>query len=285
MINPFNPVESFKQAIREWFSEIATEAASSAFEFLGTYVIAITDLDKIPSIRTLIEWSQMGAGILVMIFLMKRIIDALKGEALNEGEANFAEIVGSAAISMALIFATPYLIEKFMLTINNAVVKSITDLGIDVTLGNQVIGMFAPDGELALASLHIILMILIWAVAFLIFSIAGAIRYVDLAVVMIMGPLAATAYTNRSEVYRTYWVEAVAVIFTQCIHVLLAYFMIQWASQGTLLGIVGSIAGAVVAIRGPKTLRQFLYTSGAGGAVTGAGRFAFYKMMMRNVGR
>ncbi|MEW9673608.1 conjugal transfer protein TrbL family protein [Ammoniphilus sp. 3BR4] len=283
--NWFDPVDKFNEAIRELFANLATEAASAAFDFLGEYVIAITDLNKIPNLDTLIEWSQWAAGVLMMIFLLKRIMDALKGEALMEGEANWAEIIGSAAISTALIFATPYIIKNFLIEINNAIVQSITGLGIQVDMSSlEIIHLFAPSG-LTQETGKIIFMTLMWAIAFLIFSIAGAVRYVDLAIVLIMGPLAATCYTNRSEVYANYWVEAISVIFTQCIHVLLAYLMLQWSATGTLLGICGSIAGAVVAIRGPHTLRQFLYSTGTGSGAVGMGRLAFYKLVMQNAGR
>ena len=137
--------------------------------------------------------------------------------------------------------------------------------------------------DLSVASLHLIFMALIWAIALLVFAVVGALRYIELGIVLIMGPLAASTYVNRSGVLQTYWTEATAVIFTQIAHVILAYWVIQWSSAGTVWGLVSSIAAAGISIRGPQVLRQFLYSSGAGGAITGASRFAVYKAMMPKV--
>lgn len=281
-----NPVENFKRAMREWLSEIATGFASFAFEILGEYVIKVTDLSKIPDIYLLLSWSQLAAGGLIILFFIKRVAEGIKAEIFDEDPPNYSEIIGSTVIAASLVFATPFIIERFLIPINNMIVDSIVSLGIDVNvMGNEILDKYTATGSFAAAGIHIIFMILIWAIAFLVFAVAGAIRYVDLGILFIMGPLTATSYTNRSQVYSTYWVEATAIIFTQSIHTLLAYLMLSWASDGTLLGIIYSIAGAVVALRGPQVLRQFIYKSGVGGMASGGSRFAAYKLMMKNIGK
>lgn len=281
-----DPVANFKKAVRGFLSDLATDFANFAFEGMYKYVVAVTDLSKIPNLQTLISWSQTAGGSLVTLFFLKRVVEGMKNEATGEDSTNFAEIIGSTVIAFALVFATPYMIEYLIIPINNLGVQSIVNLGIDVNIaGNDFLDRYTVGADLALASLHIIFMVLVWVIAILVFAVAGAIRYVDLAIVMVMGPLVATSYTNRSQVYATYWVEVVSVIFTQCIHALLCYLILQWSSGGTLMGIIFAIAGAVVAIRGPQVLRQFLYSSGAGSGAVGAGRMAAYKMLIKGVGK
>ncbi|MFE8703900.1 conjugal transfer protein TrbL family protein [Cytobacillus sp. FJAT-54145] len=275
-----DPVANFKKGLREWFSELTTSFATAAFEYMGEFIIAQTNLSKVPNLNTFVNWAQWAGGSLAIFFFIKRVVEGIKDNITGENEPNFAEMIGSLAISMALIFATPKIVYMFI-SINNQVVKSITDLGINVNLGgNEILDKYTANGDLALVQLHLLFMTLVWAISFLVFAIVGALRYIELAIVLIMGPIVSTTYVNRSGVLQTYWTEVVAIVFTQVAHVLLAYWIVQWSSAGTTWGLVSSIASAFISLRGPQILRQFIYSSGAGGAVSGASRFAVYKAMM-----
>lgn len=278
-----DPVANFKKGLREWFSELATSFATAAFEYMGDFIVSQTDTSKIPNIKTFVSWSQWSAGSLVLFFFIKRVVEGIRDNLTGEAEPNFAEMVGSAALSTVMIFATPKVVYMFI-DINNLVVKGITDLGIKVNLaGNEYIDKFTANGDLALVNLHMLFMILVWAIAIMVFAIIGALRYVEIGFILVMGPLSASTYTNRSGVLQTYWTEAIAIIFTQVAHVILAYWIIQWSSAGTIWGLVSSIAGAFISLKGPQILRQFLYSSGTGGIVSGTSRFAIYKAMMPRV--
>lgn len=271
-----NPGKMMQEAIIEFFNALASSVASAAFDLLSDYVIAITDIGKIPSIDMFMNWSKWGAGTLGTVFFLKRLLEAYRDDLTGESTPNVAEIVGSFVISMALVFATPYIILEYLIPINNQIVSAVGDLGISLNVYDDVEDFMMNDEEL-----HFTFLFLVWGIALISFSISGAIRYVDLAILLIMGPIVATTYVNRSQVYATYWTEAVAVIFTQSIHMVLAYFVMHWAAEGTFLGICFSLAGAIVALRGPQVLRQFIYGSGAGGMVSGVSRFAAYKVMMK----
>jgi hypothetical protein len=278
-----DPVANFKKGLREWFSELATSFATFAFELLGQFITQTTDLSKIPNLNLLIKASQGAAGSILTFFFIKRIVEGLRDQMTGEGEPNFAEIIGSTVVSAALVFATPQII-KVLLYINNITVQWVTSLGINVNIaGSDVLDKFTATGDLSAASLHIIFMSLIWAIAFLIFAVMGAMRYVELGFILIMGPLSATAYTNRSNAYGSYWMEAIPVIFTQIPQILIAYWIIQWSSAGTVWGMVSAIAGALISLRGPTIVRRFIYSSGTGGAVMGASRMYAYKAMMPKV--
>lgn len=276
-----NPSKMMEDAIVNFINKMISDFASAGFELLGEYVIGITDISKIPSINTLMYWAQLAAASLGTLFFIKRLMEALRNEITDEAVANPAEIIGSFVVSIALVFATPYLIIQYIIPINNLLVKSITQLGISLEMYDSFIDIMIGLDE----GLHITFLLLVWVIAFIAFSIVAAIRYVDLAIILIMGPIVATTYTNRSQVYATYWTEAISVIFIQSIHVLLAYFIIQWAADGTFMSTIFSLAGVIVALRGPQVLRQFLYSSGTGGLVQGAGRFAAYKFLMKGAGR
>lgn len=276
-----NPSKMMEEAIINFINRMISDFASAGFELLGEYVIGITDINKIPSINTFILWSQMAASSLGSLFLIKRLMEAFRNELTDENSSNLAEIIGSYVISMALVFMTPYLITNYLISINNLFVKSVTNLGIKVSMYEDFVdAMIGMD-----QGLHITFMMLAWVIAFIAFSIVAAIRYVDLAIVLIMGPLVATTYTNRSQVYATYWTEVISVVFVQSVHIVLAYFIIQWAADGTFMSTCFSLAAAVVALRGPQVLRQYLYASGTGGMMQGAGRMAAYKLLMKGASR
>jgi hypothetical protein len=276
-----DPIENFKKGMREWFSELATSFATAAFEYLGDFILSTTALEKVPNLETLVSWSQMAGGCLVSFFFIKRVVEGLRDNLTGEGEPNFAEILGSTVVASALVVATPTIVRMFI-SLNNMIVSGLTSsLSINVNIaGSEILDKYTASGDLALANLHVIFMLLVWAIAFLVFSIIGALRYVELAILLVMGPISASAYVNRSSAYATYWQEAISVIFTQVAHVILAYWTIQWSSAGTFWGLISSIASAFIALRGPQVLRTYLYSSGTGSMITGVSRIAMYKAMM-----
>ncbi|MDZ5813094.1 hypothetical protein U4E84_17310, partial [Halorubrum sp. AD140] len=211
-----NPVETMNEMIVDFLNTLATSFASWAFDWLGEFIIKQTDLSKVPNLELLVSWSQYSAGALIVFFFVKRLIEGARDDATGEDEPNYAEIIGSTAVSMVLVWAIPEIIHM-LISVNNLVVASITDLGIDTDIGSRGEGMvedlIGPNPRMA--TINVILLALIWVICILIFAIVGAIRYVELALCLIIGPLAATAYTNRSQVFSSYITESIAVIFTQ----------------------------------------------------------------------
>jgi len=281
-----NPEKQFKKAMKAFIGQVTQDFANSALKFMYDYVLKLTDISRIKNIYKLLNWSKLAAGSLATIFFIKRLMMALRDTLTDESTPNWSEILGSYVVAVALIFATPYIILHYMIPINNDVVKSISSLGIDVKLvGQKWHTGWWNNADIQSMGYNILFMGLVWAISMLVFAISGAIRYVDLAIVLLLGPLVSSSYTNRSQVYATYWTEATAVIFTQSLHALLAYLVFQWSADGTLLGIVFAIAGSIVALRGPQAIRQFIYTSGTNSFAQGAGRMATYKFMMKSAGR
>ncbi len=276
-----DPSKMMEKAVVNFLNKMISDFASQGFDLLSEYVISVTNINKIPSIQTFMTWSQMAASSLATLFFVKRLMEAMRDELTEEGTPNIAEILGSYVVSLALVFATPYLITNFLIPINNAFVRSVTGLGIRVRMYDDFIDVMIGYDQ----GLHITFLLLVWVIAFIAFTIVAAIRYVDLAIILIMGSLVATTYTNRSQVYATYWTEVISVVFIQSVHIVLAYFIIQWASEGTFMSTIFSLGATIVALRGPQVLRQFLYTSGTGGLVQGAGRFAAYRFLMKGAGR
>lgn len=276
----FDPAKIMEDSIISFINHMISDFASQAFNMLGEYVISLTDIKKIPSIDTFMSWSKLAAASLATIFFVKRLGEALRDELTGENTPNIAEIIGSYVIALVLTQATPYIITKFIIPINNYFIQSVTSLGINVKLYQNFVDVMVLDESWAIT-----FMLLVWVIAFLAFSIVAAIRYVDLAIVLIMGPLIATSYTNRSQVYATYWIEVVSVVFIQSVHIVLAYFIIQWASDASFMGLIFSLAAIIVSLRGPQVIRQFLYQSGTGGMMSGAGRMAAYRFMMKGVGK
>jgi|GEM_PF-2778331 len=275
-----NPIETINKAIVGFLVSIATGFASWAFGLLGDLVVAQTDISKIPNISTFISWAKYSAGSLIIFFFIKRIVEGLRDNATGEGEPNYAEMIGSTAVSMALVWVIPEVVYT-LIRVNNQIVQAITSIGIKVDgdYGVAIIeDMVGPNPTLAV--IHIVLIAIIWVICVVIFAIMGAVRYVELGILLIMGPIAATGYANRSQIVGTYMTEAVAIIFTQVAHVILAYWIIQWSAIGDFWGLLSAIGAVFVSIKGPQVLRQYIYNSGTGSAVGNISRMAIYRKMM-----
>lgn len=108
-----DPSKMMEKAIVNFLNKMISDFASQGFELLSEYVIGVTNINKIPSIKTFMAWSQLAASSLATLFFVKRLMEAMRDELTEEGTPNIAEILGSYTVSLALVFATPYLITNF----------------------------------------------------------------------------------------------------------------------------------------------------------------------------
>ncbi|MFB9749910.1 hypothetical protein, partial [Leifsonia shinshuensis] len=158
-----DPVQTMNDAIVEFLNNIATSFASLAFEWLGDFIIATTDISRIPNIDLFITWGQYTGGALITFFLVKRVVEGLRDDMTGEGEPNYAEILASAALSMALVWAIPEII-LMLIHINNLIVSGITSVGIDADLGGREVVEEFVGKDPTSASIHLIIMALIWVI-------------------------------------------------------------------------------------------------------------------------
>lgn len=274
----FNPVEFVRKLIGFVVDAIVKEIVDA----IGQWVVdSLVDFIKAPTKMTkpfnvdlqgMFEFFQNTAFALLMIFFMIRIMNGLKDNLTGENEPNFAEILGSFVIATGLIFATPYILEKFLVPANNAIIQEITEKYSNVKLEkgaefSTVVNLDEVDIDIwAKVVLRIVMLIV-----FIFFVIAGAIRYVELILLYFIGPLIATTYINRSDLYRSYWLECIAVVFTQALHFFLLALALNLLKDGIeddISKVILAVAVVVVGVRGPQVLRQYIYSTGSTGIVS-----------------
>ena len=108
------------------------------------------------------------------------------------------------------------------------------------------------------------LMFLILIVAIFVLGIAGAIRYIETLIAILISPLVALSLINNSDGLQVWLRELIAIIFTQTIHFLILQILLSIIGgvENITLMIVLSIGTIAVGLRGPQILRQYLYRTG-----------------------
>lgn len=269
------------EQLREMLGDIISSLVQSGMQFAAKYISNPTNLNKIPFLNDLITGSQLLGNLLVALFFYKRVLEAMRNDVTEEETVNWAEIIGSTAISLGLVNVTPFMVKKYLIPISNEVLLWLSKFPINVHIpGNKIIDIFAPGGSIAMVALDILLMLLVWSVGIVALGIASMIRYGQLALLIIAGPIVAASYVNRSEVYKTYWVELVSVTFTQCIHMLMFLLIMSTVVKGSFEYLLMSFGFMVVAITGPAAFKQVLHSSGTKRGMGMAAQFAVYRVMM-----
>jgi hypothetical protein len=283
-----------KQTINDWFQSFFSDLATSLYkigtQLLRQYLAQSTDLNQLPKVWEILQWTQLGAQVLATIFLLIRLFQAVRDVVTGEAEPNYAEIIGSFILTFALIFATPYIVTHFFFKVNNAVLASLPALGISLSFPDKGVTDLLTDPMMGLDKQAVVtaLMGLIWSLGYFAFALVSAIRYAEIAGLLVLGPLLATSVLGRSDAYRVYWMETAAVVFLQPFHFLLAYWILSSLDKG-IMGVIFSLGCSVIGIRGPHLLRQWMYGAGTRGtligAIGGARRLDVYPYLIKHVGR
>jgi len=150
-------------------------------------------------------------------------------------------------------------------------ISSITGSSIDVGALKSIL--------ITTTSMFGLVLALIWGVGFLLLAVAGAIRYIELIIAILLAPLAALSVVRGNNALTTWTADTVAIVFTQSIHVLLLQFLIIIITNtsGIMMYFL-SFAVMSIILRGPQVLRKYIYSTGTGGKVLpvvgGIGRMA-----------
>ena len=113
------------------------------------------------------------------------------------------------------------------------------------------------------------IMFFILIAALFVLGIAGAIRYIETIIAILISPLAALSLINNDDGLQVWVREVTAIVFTQSIHFLLLQILLSiigGVSNMTIMFIL-SIGTIAVGLRGPQILRQYLYRTGTSSAL------------------
>jgi hypothetical protein len=113
------------------------------------------------------------------------------------------------------------------------------------------------------------IMFLILSIAIFVLGIAGAIRYIEAIIAILVSPLVALSLINNSDGLQVWLRELTAIVFTQTIHFLILQILLSIIGgvQNLTVMIILSIGTIAVGLRGPQILRQYLYRTGTSSAL------------------
>ncbi|MEN3781520.1 conjugal transfer protein TrbL family protein [Priestia megaterium] len=275
-----SPIEWLIEALKDLIQNFA----DAAFKWLKIYLLKPTSL-KGGYLEDVNDWV-LGIAIGLMSVLLaynmlKYLFQNISGNSSRSGQ----EIMVRTFFGVALASGAPFIMTDVLLKINNAYCKALLSQGVDVEKFSKLI--LNPST----ANLAITFAAFTMAVCYLVLAIQYIIRQAELCVLFVGAPLAGISIVNEDmNIWPIWWREVVAVVFTQAFQLTILYIILnQVGNAKDLNGYIMAIGLTIVLITGPKYLRTFIYSTGAGksmvGAAQGAGKMAIYKYAASKVAK
>lgn len=262
----------------DWISEIVTGSfwksvdtiienmLNYMYDFLSQVIVQPTEPAKyIQNFDQYLKGVQFFAGGLLVIFVIWSVFRQLSGVMYTD-EKSMGSYFIHITFAGALIYILPKAVTLVFLPINNALIKFISSVGTDVSALNntmQTVWGGIVQGETAR------IMFLILTIAIFVLGIAGAIRYIEAILAILVAPLVALSVINNSDGLQVWLRELIAIVFTQTIHFLILQILLSIIGgvQNLTVMIILSIGTIAVGLRGPQILRQYLYRTGTSSAL------------------
>lgn len=267
----FTPV---LEIIQKFLSDLIIEILEGAFNLIVQFIKTPSDINAYLPVENFLGYIQVLAGALLVLKVVWEVFGQITGNISNVSSRSVGRLVLQTMWAASLIFLLPIVVIDILIKINNylmELVVSITNVSMDIALLRSTF---------ATSSNFVLLLALAWAIAFFLLAIAGAIRYVELIIAILLAPTAALSVVRGNGALITWASDTVAIVFTQTIHVLLLQLLalIITNTPGIMMFPLSFGVMAVV-LKGPQVLRKYIYSSGTAikvmPVVGGIGRMAF----------
>ncbi|MGG0939154.1 conjugal transfer protein TrbL family protein [Brevibacillus centrosporus] len=274
------------QWLRDGFLNFIPDILGKIFEFFTTGLLELglkliqellfspTSLEILPFFSEVLGYAQTLAitalGVKTMMLLVKNATDAIHG---NQ-QTTVQQIATNAFVSALFIYAAPWVLENGLIRVNNIMVEGISDMGVNI--GDGIMSDISAPFSAMFAKQ---LMGLIIVGALFLGGIQQGIRYVDLFVLGVFGPFMAVSKADKGEAFDVWVREAIAVVFTQSVQMLLITLAFNAAMDASILSKFASIGAIIVMLRGPQVLRQYIYKTGTGGQTANVGKSATMQLI------
>lgn len=277
-------INGVQNSIWSFLSNLATDIMTNAFELITDAIISTSDLYAYFNPDIYLAYIKILAGAFLTVVVAWEAFKQLSGGMIDTEETSLGTYTLKVVFAGLLIYFMPYSISKIFLPLNNILMNLVQSIGVKVEMG-KFTNFFELTIEVINLGGFMIIMTLVLAIAFLILGVVAGIRYIDLLFIYMISPIVAVSAIRKGEAIQIWVREAIAVVFTQTIHILLLQILlvlIGTVKQNAMLFVlcIGTIA---VMLRGPQVLRKFLYSSGTGSAVVSTagsgGRMVAMKMM------
>jgi hypothetical protein len=275
----FNPIEWLKKLIQE----ITHDYANMAFDLLEIFMLKPTDFSKYPYIDTVYDFVFDLASSLCVVFVAWAILGIMFNQMAGVQSRSLPEVLFKACLAFVLSASAPWLLEKCLLKLNNAIVQYFLDEG----LNTKMLEKFVTIPQTAGMALFIAMAFIV--VLFLILGYQFITRLGEYVSLLVISPIAAHSIISENmEIWSVWWRESCSVILSQGYQVAILWAIINMLT-GTekLLDYWIAIGLMIVVLKGPKHIRQILYSSGGGRAAVdmagGTGKAVMYKYMASRI--
>ena len=254
------------------------------FKYITQVVIDPTEPGKyLTNFEQYLKGVQFFAGGLLVIFVVLAVFRQLSG-VMYQSEKSIGTYFIHVTFAGGLIYILPKIVTLVFLPLNNLLISFIGEIGIDTS---RIEDSFQSAWGLIKEESVMKIIFLILIVALLALGIAGAIRYIETLIAILISPLVALSVINSSDGLNIWFREIVAIIFTQTIHFLILQILlsIMGGVENFMVMMILSIGTISVGLRGPQILRQYLYKSGTSSVLVSsagsAGRIGMIGMIAK----
>lgn len=275
-----SPIEWLKEAIQELIGAFA----NMAFDWISIFMLKPTDFTEYDKIDILYEFVFSLSVSLSVVFIGWSLLSIIFNTVSGMEGRSISEVLTKAIGATIIATSIPWLME-WLVKLNNAIVKYFLDRGLDT----EALEKYTVIGNDA--SLAIILMGFVIAILFVLLGMQYIQRIGEYIVLLTMSPLAAhSIITQNFDIFSMWWREVISVIFSQAFQVGMLWLVLNMLTgTQSLKDYLYAIGLMVIILKGPKFMRQFLYSSGAGrsviGVAGGAGKMTMYKYAAAKITR
>ena len=253
---------SFWQGI----SSVIESLLDFTFDFISQVVIQPTEPGKyLANFNEYLKGVQFFAGGLLVVFVIWSVFRQVSGVMYNN-EKSMGTYFIHVTFAGGLIYILPKAVTLVFIPLNNALIGFIGSVGISTS---RIDESFQSAWGLIKEEKIVMVMFLILIIALFVLGIAGAIRYIETLIAILIAPLVAISIINNSDAFHVWTRELIAIVFTQTIHFLLLQILlsIMGGVGNMVIMIILSIGTIAVGLRGPQILRQYLYKTGTSSAL------------------
>ena len=276
--------EIISTSIWDTVATIIESLLNFMFKYITQVVIDPTEPGKyLTNFEQYLKGVQFFAGGLLVIFVVLAVFRQLSG-VMYQNDKSIGTYFIHVTFAGGLIYILPKTVTLVFLPLNNLLISFIGEIGIDTS---RIEDSFQSAWGLIKEESVMKIIFLILIVALLALGIAGAIRYIETLIAILISPLVALSVINSSDGLNIWIREIVAIIFTQTIHFLILQILlsIMGGVENFMAMMILSIGTISVGLRGPQILRQYLYKSGTSSVLVSsagsAGRIGMIGMIAK----
>jgi len=236
-----------------------------------------------PIVKSGIHYAQLLAFAILVLKVMNEAFQTYILYQNGDPDADPSGLLIRTAQAVAVIATLPDIV-IFIFQFGNKIVLDVANLGtgqLDATTFAAMITGLIPVGGLPIIILGIIILIM-----FLIVAIQSLIRGGELALMAVLGPIMALNLTANNRSMWTAWFKQLVIICTaQAIQLFMLKGAFALVTTGVLTntGLLSVLGWLWVAIKSPKFIQQFAYSTGFTGTVGGAAKQAGSMVIMRQM--